>query len=259
MTITRRLAAIESALTPTQLVLRWVEEAHAHGSFEACAVALLDVRPEDLPLSRLCREAERSAWATAGSRSREERNDAITKALRETVFRLLLVLRINVVAHEQLEKGQLLHALFAAHLALLAGARDSERRKESYRPWLSGIVGQMLERVALLDAAARARTAAEERYLDGCAALFPDAQAAWDAQVNSMKESAAMAVALAEIEDVELPDQSEDWLEERVAALLADLVEPAKATALEKLGEGERGLGIAADWLRTKVETAASE
>ena len=30
---------------------------------------------------------------------------------------------------------------------------------------------------------------------------------------------------------------------------MADLVEPAKATALEKLGEGERALGIATGWL----------
>jgi hypothetical protein len=37
----------------------------------------------------------------------------------------------------------------------------------------------------------------------------------------------------------------------------ADLVEPAKANALEKLGEGERAFGIANEWLRTKVNRAA--
>ena len=34
---------------------------------------------------------------------------------------------------------------------------------------------------------------------------------------------------------------------------MADLVEPAKAEALDKLGEGERALDIAAGWVRGKV------
>lgn len=40
----------------------------------------------------------------------------------------------------------------------------------------------------------------------------------------------------------------------RVTALIADLVEPAKVTALERLGEGRRALGIATSWLRAKLE-----
>lgn len=257
MTLARRLSAVESSLTPTQLVLRWLSEAHAHGSFEACAVALLDEEPRNLPLSRLCREAERSAWATVGSRAREDLNEAIAKAQRETVFRFLLVLRINVVAHEQLREEQLLHALYAAHVALLASARGGKRSEEDHRSWLAMIVGKMLGRVGELEAAARARGLAEERYLEGYRALFPNALAAWDAQLQSTKESVAMAVALADFDDVELPDQDEDWLEERVAVLLSDLVEPAKATALEKLGEGERGLGIATEWLRAKAAASS--
>ena len=39
----------------------------------------------------------------------------------------------------------------------------------------------------------------------------------------------------------------------RVTALIADLVEPAKVTALERLGEGERAQGIAIGWLRPKL------
>jgi hypothetical protein len=34
--------------------------------------------------------------------------------------------------------------------------------------------------------------------------------------------------------------------------LVADLVEPAKASALEKLGEGKQAFGIANAWLRNK-------
>jgi hypothetical protein len=39
----------------------------------------------------------------------------------------------------------------------------------------------------------------------------------------------------------------------RVSALIVDLVEPAKVTALEQLGEGRRSLGVATGWLRGKL------
>lgn len=52
MTIARRLAVVETSLTPTQLVLRWLDEAHQFGSFEAHAASILDTPLEDLPLNR---------------------------------------------------------------------------------------------------------------------------------------------------------------------------------------------------------------
>jgi hypothetical protein len=41
----------------------------------------------------------------------------------------------------------------------------------------------------------------------------------------------------------------------RTTELVADLVEPAKAAALDKLDEGQRALGIATGWLRAKLRT----
>jgi hypothetical protein len=48
-----------------------------------------------------------------------------------------------------------------------------------------------------------------------------------------------------------------DAVSARATELVADLVEPAKATALEKLGESERSLAIAIGWLRPKLEGSA--
>jgi len=254
MTIARRMAAVESSLTPTQLVLRWLAEAHAYGGFEAYGRALLDFEADDLPISRLCREAERSTRATVRSRVPEKIKQAIDKALRETLFRYLLVLRINVAAHELLDQERIMQAMFAAHLALLASASEKERAEEGHREWLATILEGLLGRVAELDAAAGARTAAEARYLDGCPALFPDAVEAWEAQVKTTREIAAMAMRLAEIEEVDTPLADEEALAERVDQLLADLTEPAKAIALEKLDEGKRGFAIAVGWLRGKLE-----
>lgn len=69
----------------------------------------------------------------------------------------------------------------------------------------------------------------------------------------------AMAVALAELDGVDAPPADEDAMAEQTADLVADLVEPAKATALEKLGEGERGLQIANNWLRSKVRSSTDD
>jgi hypothetical protein len=69
---------------------------------------------------------------------------------------------------------------------------------------------------------------------------------------------AAMATRLAEIDSVPpvvAPDP--EAFSRRTAELEADLTEPAKSTALEKLGEGERALGFANEWLRTKLAPRA--
>ena len=79
--------------------------------------------------------------------------------------------------------------------------------------------------------------------------------------MKSTVELTAMALRLAALEGL-LPDKAEDPSldepakvtpdPEDVAAVVADLVEPSKATALEKLGEGRRAHAIATRWLRSK-------
>jgi hypothetical protein len=68
-----------------------------------------------------------------------------------------------------------------------------------------------------------------------------------------------VACRLAELDGV-VPAEpgSPDAVSSRVTELVADLVEPAKTTALEKLGEGERAQGIATGWLRPKLDLSAT-
>jgi hypothetical protein len=49
-----------------------------------------------------------------------------------------------------------------------------------------------------------------------------------------------------------MPDP--DATADHISTLIADLVEPAKVTALEQLGEGQRALGIATSWVRGKLD-----
>jgi hypothetical protein len=41
MTLARRVAAVELTLSPTELVLRWLEEARAHGDLEAYVLSII--------------------------------------------------------------------------------------------------------------------------------------------------------------------------------------------------------------------------
>lgn len=65
---------------------------------------------------------------------------------------------------------------------------------------------------------------------------------------------AAVAARLAELDSIPLPAPPDaDAISARTAQLAADVVEPAKVKALEKLGEGERPVGIARRWINSKL------
>ena len=81
---------------------------------------------------------------------------------------------------------------------------------------------------------------------------------AWDEQLRSTETLADLACRLAELDGMPPAEPADpDAVSARVTELVADLVEPAKTTALEKLGEGERAQSIATAWLRPKLELDA--
>ena len=79
MTLARRVAAIETSLSPTQLVLRWLADAHAFGDLEPYVASLLAQDPPVAPLDRLAREAVHGAQA-ANRGKRPELVDAAVRA-----------------------------------------------------------------------------------------------------------------------------------------------------------------------------------
>jgi hypothetical protein len=254
MTLGRRVAAVETSLSPTQIVLRWLSEAQAFGDIESYVASLLAEDPPVAPLDRLARQAAHGARTAVRGKRPELVNAAVRSALRETVFRFELVMRINVTTHELLEKEQLLDALFAAHLALLANEDDRGRVDPTYRERFATLRHLAAMRVGELQAAQNAREIVAERYLAGRDALFPQLAEAWQSQCAGTEEIADLAVRLAESDGVPPAVPSDpEVISRRTMELVVDLVEPAKGTALEKLGEDERALGIANGWLRTKV------
>jgi hypothetical protein len=255
MTLKRRLDAVETSLSPTQLVLRWLAEAHAFGDIEPYVASLLAVDPPVAPLDRLAREAVQGARSAMRGKRPELGDAAVRRALRETVFRFELVMRINVTTQELLDREELIAALFASQLAmLLSEERKARLRDDSHLRRLELCRRLTVLRVNELLASREARSSVEARFLDGHAALFPDVAAAFDEQLRRSQEIALSAMRAAELDGVEpVPPDDPDAVNVRAGELVADLVEPAKSEALEKLGEGERSFGIAAGWLRAKM------
>ena len=104
MTLDRRLARIDETLTPTQLVLRWLAEAHAYGDLIPYVNFLLAQEPPVAPLDRLAREAVHGARTAIRGKRPEIVDAAVRSALRETVFRFELVMRINVTTKELVDR-----------------------------------------------------------------------------------------------------------------------------------------------------------
>jgi hypothetical protein len=251
MTLQRRVSKLEEFLSPTQLVLRWMAEAHAYRDVPAYVASLLAKDPPVAPLDRLAREAIQGARSANRGKRPEVVDAAVRSALRETVFRYELVLRINVVAHDLVDREALIDAALSAQVALTTHQELPEPRDVE---WLGQLRDLLLSRVDELLAMQEARALVQGRYLDGHDALFPDVARAWDEQVRSTQIITDMAVRLAEIDGVPpaVPLDPEA-LSRRTAELVADLVEPAKAEALDKLGEGQQALRIAAGWVQAKL------
>jgi hypothetical protein len=251
--------ALETSLSPTQLILRWLDEAHAFGDLESYVRSQLIEPSSEGPLDRLAREAASGVRMSLRGKRPEILDAAISSALRETIFRFDLVLRILVTTHDQLEREGLIQAALSAHLALLTTeGRATRRRDRTYVERFATLRGLLLFRLAELRAAREARSAVEARYLAGHTALFPDAVKAWDEQLRNTETLADVAVRLAELDGVPPAEPADpDAVSARVTELVADLVEPAKTTALEKLGEGERAQRLAIGWLRPKLAPVA--
>jgi len=261
MTAERRLAKVEAALTPTQRVLVWLDEAHAFGSLSAYVDSLLDQPPDVFPINRLAREAATATRAALRGKRPETVDAAVRKCLRATIFRFELVMRINVVTHEMIDREVLIYAVFAGQLALLAGEDRPERlTEEGFVRRLCQCRDITMSRVDEMLAAQEARSIVEERYLDGRGALFPDAADGIAERLLWAHEQAAMAAALAELDGLDpVAPTGPDALSARAAALVMDFVEPSRASALDKLDEGRQALTIATKWLRLKNERSRAD
>jgi hypothetical protein len=252
-TVDRRLDKVEAGLSPTELILRWLAEAHAHDDFSAYTRSLVATEWPVFPLDRLADAAKANATQQARGLPREEAEAAINRAIVAAVFRFQLVLRINYLAHDFLDREILILAALAAYVALATSDGEETAARASFiKPVVMRDV--LFARVNELHALEAAREAVEARYLDGVAALFPAGQRAWAEQRTRSETAAVMALRLADLDGAEeRPDDDPVVFDARVGQLVADHVEPARSNAWDQLGDGRRAQGLAIRWLRPKL------
>ena len=149
-------------------------------------------------MDRLVREAEACAQIRTRGQPRAESETAVRRSIIEALFGVQLILRINALSAECLERETFVQAALGAHLGLALGqaasrnGADRLRRLVQYRDLLFG-------RVAELHALEAARATVEARYLDGMAADFPAARRALAEQRTRSETMAVIAPRIAEL------------------------------------------------------------
>jgi hypothetical protein len=250
VTVETRLAKVEAALTPTQLVLRWIEEIHAYDDMSSYLRSLADRPIGDFPMDRLGREAQESARTRTRGRTRAEIDKAVRRSVVETLFRGLLVLEINVRTQNLLDREGLIYLVLVSQVGVALEVPDA-RLGGTGLERLTSCRDLLLARATELHAFEAARGQVEARYLDGASAVVPAARRAWERQRHDSDEAAVMAVRLAELDGADPPPpEDQAAFDARVASLAADFVEPAKLKAYNELGDGRRAQAIGAAWLR---------
>ena len=110
MTAERRLAKLEGALSPKAATLLWLAEAQEFGSLPAYVEWLIDQPISADPLERVPAQARASALEAMRGQPREAVREAAHRAVRDAIFGVELVLKLNVVAEEAMRLSRLRYA-----------------------------------------------------------------------------------------------------------------------------------------------------
>ena len=223
MTLARRIARVEAALTPEQAVLRWLAEAHAFPTLAHYVRSLIGGPESAWPLVAIPRQLEASVRAEHRRDTVAVLVDSMRTARREALARVEFVLRANLAAEEIL-------ATAALRVGLLEQIRAGAKK--------SAVHQGVLASIAALDLEAAARHEVERRILAGEDVLFPALAAEWvrlrERLVGLVDGRKAPAVPLA-----------------AVRARATDLAKLGDSATYALLGEQEKALVYPSERLRT--------
>ena len=275
MTTERRLAKLESALSPKAAALLWLAEAHQFGSLPAYVAWLVDQPISVAPIERVPVQARAAVIEAMRGQPREAVREAAHQAVRDAIFLVELILKLNVAAEETIRIEGLRYAeLFWKMRAITAEAELARRSRSRADRSPAGLMERWQEwctaAVALLTGiyvAEEARLLLERRYLDGHAALFPDAIADWEQLRENAERLASQASGLpplpvgrrraprsAEIAPPGLdPDALRASARTQAPAIASRLVDDARTGALDVLGDTEGATSMMARRLRAAV------
>jgi hypothetical protein len=272
VTAERRLTKLEGALSPKAATLLWLAEAHQFGSLPAYVAWLIDQPISAAPLERVPAQARAGALAAMRGQPHEAVREAAHQAIRDVIFLVELVLRLNSVAGETIRIEGLRYAVCFWQMRAIAAEAQLEtagpsratsgRRTAQWTAWREAVVLLIED----LYAAAETRSQLERRYLEGTHTLLPDLAA--DSQ--ALREQAERLASLGDVVagtatrvDGASHRQGRASLRAKInlrqlrAAALrrtpegaAALVDAARAAALDALGDATGAATIAERRLR---------
>jgi hypothetical protein len=278
VTAERRLAKLEGALSPKAATLLWLEEAHQFGSLPAYVAWLIDQPISAAPLERVPMQARTAALEAMRGQPREVVREAAHRAIRDAIFLVELVLKLNVAAEETIRIEGLRYAALFWEMRAIGAEGELARRGRSrsdrsgstfadrWQAWCSATVAFLTG----IHTAEEARVLLEGRYLDGHPALFRDAIDEWRRLQKSAERLASLGGVLppppvgrrraprsAEIEPGDLNlDAVRFAARTQAPTAAARLVDEARAATLDVVGDADGATAMVARRLRACSEAS---
>ena len=91
----KRLDDLDDYLSPTEIVLRWLQEVSRMGSWQEYAASLRDSTETETPLERLTGQARRAAVRSTEGMSQDTIDKTVREYVRDVVYLLNLYVRVN--------------------------------------------------------------------------------------------------------------------------------------------------------------------
>ncbi|MDR3633578.1 MAG: hypothetical protein P4L84_07060 [Isosphaeraceae bacterium] len=279
MTAERRLAKLESTLSPKAATMLWLAEAQQFGSLPAYVAWLIDQPVSAAPLERVPAQARAGAIEAMRRQPREIVQEAAHGAARDAVFLVELVLKLNSEAEERTTIQGLRYVGLFWEMRAIRSEAELVRRSRSragrtisslakhWQAWCEATAALLTG----LHTSEEARLLLERRYLDGHPALFPDAIEDWGRLQARVERLASLGDALPPLmegrrrgprsAEIEPPALDLDALRARAQldapTLAARLVDEARAAALDVLGDAEGATAIVARRMREDPKAEA--
>jgi hypothetical protein len=192
MSTATRLAKLEGTLSPKEATLAWLAEAHQFPTLAAHVGWLVTQPPEAAPFWRVPEQAERAVRASMRGQPRDVVEAAAHQAVRDAVFLVELVIRLNVDAAELVRTESVRAAALAWEARAVAAmegpvltAHRRGRKPLGWAAWRRAVEAWTQS----LSEAERERHDLERLYLDGRNVLFPSQASACHALAELAERS----------------------------------------------------------------------
>ena len=238
----QRLDRIESSLTPTEAVVKWMDEAHEHGSLREFALSIVRQPDTKAPLYRLRDFVIPGLEPRLKGKSPDEKNRRIHRALRDIAFLYYLQLEVNTRVTAE-TRAWLLTAVLISKEWLNSGSAPGEpdQGMDGEGSWRCS-AQRFIHELYVYD---RAACVVGDAYFNGRPVLFPDAAETLQDLIgrietlikmdnHDIKGGNGKCRAITRIIDLY---KIKELAQEDAKHLIGEIVVMAKAEALEICGE----------------------